>query len=91
MLQPDLGTSLVLAGDPRRHAVHVRGEPRWLGAIAAAVIAALPFVWNNVLRDYQKQRILTASSTRRRDVQGPGCQLYQSQIAVGSGGLSAKA
>ena len=49
------------------------------------VIAALPFVWNNVLRDYQQQRILGFLDPGR-DIQGAGWQLHQSQIAVGSGG-----
>ena len=42
-----------------------------------------------MLRDYQKQRIvgfLDPSS----DIQGAGYQLYQSQIAVGSGGVFGK-
>ncbi|HET9346653.1 MAG TPA: FtsW/RodA/SpoVE family cell cycle protein, partial [Candidatus Limnocylindrales bacterium] len=58
---------------------------RWLAAIALAVLAALPFVWNNVLRDYQQQRILSFLNPGQ-DVQGAGWQIQQALIAVGSGG-----
>jgi rod shape determining protein RodA len=62
---------------------------RWLAALAGVVVATIPFVWTYVLRDYQKQR-LTAFLDPASDVQGAGYQLYQSQIAVGSGGLLGK-
>jgi rod shape determining protein RodA len=53
------------------------------------VLAALPFVWNNILRDYQQQRILGFLEPSN-DIQGAGWQLHQSQIAVGSGGFFGK-
>ena len=62
---------------------------RWLGAMAAAVLAALPFIWTYVLLPYQKER-LTSFLDPLADVRGAGYQLYQSQIAVGSGGLFGK-
>ena len=62
---------------------------RWLAAIAITVLAALPFVWNNVLRDYQQQRILSFLEPSN-DIQGAGWQIHQSQIAVGSGGWFGK-
>jgi rod shape determining protein RodA len=49
------------------------------------VMAALPFVFNNVLRDYQQQRILNYLNPSN-DIQGAGWQLQQALIAVGSGG-----
>jgi rod shape determining protein RodA len=49
------------------------------------VLAALPIIWTYILRDYQKQR-LTAFLDPSTDTQGAGYQLFQSQIAVGSGG-----
>jgi rod shape determining protein RodA len=58
---------------------------RWLGSMVGLVVAALPIIWTYVLRDYQKQR-LTAFLDPKTDTQGAGYQLYQSQIAVGSGG-----
>jgi rod shape determining protein RodA len=89
MAQPDLGTSLVLlailagcCSCPGRACAGSR-------AMAVGVLAALPFVWNNVLRDYQQQRILNYLNPSN-DIQGAGWQLQQAQIAVGSGGRSAR-
>ena len=44
-------------------------------------------IWTYILRDYQKARII-AFLNPATDPQGAGYQLYQSQIAVGSGGLT---
>jgi rod shape determining protein RodA len=85
MLQPDLGTSLVLLAILAGMLFMSGASLRWLGAMAGAVLFALPLVWTYVLRDYQKQRI-TAFLDPASDTQGAGYQLYQSQIAVGSGG-----
>jgi rod shape determining protein RodA len=41
------------------------------------------------LRDYQKERLTSFLSTDK-DLQGAGYQLYQSQIAIGSGGWMGK-
>ena len=62
---------------------------KWLGLLAAGVIAAFPFVWENILRDYQRERLL-AFLDPLANIQGSGYQLYQAQIAVGSGGLVGK-
>jgi rod shape determining protein RodA len=85
MMQPDLGTSLVLLAILGGMLFMSGASLRWLGALAIGVLAALPFVWNNVLRDYQQQRILGFLEPSR-DVQGAGWQLQQALIAVGSGG-----
>jgi rod shape determining protein RodA len=87
MLQPDLGTSLVLLAILAGMLFMSGASLLWLGSMAASVLAALPLVWTYVLRDYQKQRI-TAFLDPRTDTQGAGYQLYQSQIAVGSGGFT---
>ncbi|MEA2546803.1 MAG: rod shape determining protein RodA [Chloroflexota bacterium] len=89
MLQPDLGTSLVLLAILVGMLFMSGASLRWLGTMAAIVLAALPLIWTYVLRDYQKQR-LTAFLDPSSDVQGAGYQLYQSQIAVGSGGWLGK-
>lgn len=85
MLQPDLGTSLVLIGILVGMLFMSGASLRWLGALGVAVVAALPLIWTYVLRDYQKQRIVGFLDPAS-DIQGAGYQLYQSQIAVGSGG-----
>lgn len=86
LLQPDLGTALVLGAILAGMLFMSGASLRWLGASAAAAVAALPFIWTYVLQDYQKAR-LTAFLDPLSDLQGAGYQLYQSQIAVGSGGL----
>jgi rod shape determining protein RodA len=89
MLQPDLGTSLVLLAILAGMLFMSGASLRWMGALAGLVLGALPFIWTYVLRDYQKQR-LTAFLDPSSDIQGAGYQLYQSQIAVGSGGWLGK-
>jgi rod shape determining protein RodA len=87
MLQPDLGSSLVMIAILGGMLFMSGASLRWLGAMAGAVVASLPIVWTYVLHDYQKQR-LTSFLDPSSDTQGAGFQLYQSQIAVGSGGLA---
>ena len=86
MLQPDLGTSLVFAAILAGMLWMSGASLKWLGALAAVVIAMVPIAWTYVLRDYQKER-LTSFLNPTPDISGSGYQLYQSQIAVGSGGL----
>jgi len=54
--------------------------------MALGIAAAVPLAWTYVLRDYQKDRILSFLSPTA-DQQGSGWQVLQSQITVGSGGL----
>jgi rod shape determining protein RodA len=89
LMQPDLGTSLVFGAILVGMLFMSGASLKWLGVGAAAVVASMPFVWSNVLRDYQKERI-TAFLDAGGDIQGAGYQLYQAQIAVGSGGLMGK-
>ena len=85
MLQPDLGTSLVFAAILIGMLWMSGTSLKWLGAMAAAVIAMVPIAWTYLLRDYQKER-LTSFLNPKPDITDSGYQLYQSQIAVGSGG-----
>src|SRR5450432_433828 len=89
ILQPDLGTSLVLAGILAGMLFMAGASMKWLGVLAGLVIAFIPFAWTYLLRDYQKQRLLSFLNPAS-DPQGSGYQLLQSQIAVGSGGLFGK-
>jgi rod shape determining protein RodA len=85
LLQPDLGTSLVFGAILVGMLFMSGASLRWLAVLAAAGIAAMPFIWTYVLRDYQRGR-LEAFLNPMGDLQGAGYQLYQAQIAVGSGG-----
>jgi rod shape determining protein RodA len=89
MLQPDLGTSLVLLATLAGMLFMSGASLRWLGALIGGVLAGFPLIWTYILRDYQKQRIVGFLDPSA-DIQGVGYQLYQSQIAVGSGGLFGK-
>ena len=86
MLQPDLGSALVL-GALAFGVLAVAGTPkRWLAAglavVAAGVVLALT---TPVLSPYQRDR-LTAFVDPQADPQGIGYQTRQVRIAIGSGG-----
>jgi rod shape determining protein RodA len=86
LLQPDLGTSLVFIAILTGMLFMAGASLRWLGALAAAAIAALPLVWTYVLHDYQRER-LTSFLDPAKDPLGAGFQLLTAQHAVASGGL----
>ena len=86
MLQPDLGTSLVFAAILVGMLWMSGASMKWLGAMAAAVLAMIPVAWTYLLRDYQKER-LTSFLNPAAESQGSGWQVLQSQMTVGSGGL----
>lgn len=88
MLQPDLGTALVLvplaalgaflAGLQWKHAV----------VILALGVLMVPVGWH-FLKPYQKDRVTTFLRPEE-DPRGAGYQILQSKIAVGSGGFWGK-
>jgi rod shape determining protein RodA len=86
MLQPDLGTSLVLIAILAGMLFMSGASLKWLVAMAIGVLAAIPIAWTYLLRDYQKDRILSFLNPSA-DTQGAGWQVFQAQITVGSGGL----
>jgi rod shape determining protein RodA len=86
MIQPDLGTSLVLVAILAGMMFMSGASLRWLLAGALGVVLAIPVAWNYVLRDYQKERLLSFLNPTT-DTQGSGWQVFQSQMTVGSGGL----
>jgi len=86
MIQPDLGTSLVFFAILGGMLFMAGASLRWLGALALAVVAALPLVWTYVLHDYQRER-LTSFLDPASDPLGAGFQLLTAQQAVASGGL----
>lgn len=89
MLQPDLGTALmiVLAAGA---VFWLAGAPWWLFAgVAAMAAVSIPVAWQFILHDYQKQRVLTFLDPER-DPLGAGYHIMQSKIALGSGGIGGK-
>src|SRR5829696_50 len=86
MLQPDLGTSLVLFAILGGMLFMSGASLRWLLAMGLGALAAIPIAWTYILRDYQKDRILSFLNPTA-DTQGAGWQVFQAQITVGSGGF----
>jgi rod shape determining protein RodA len=87
--QPDLGTALLVTASGL-FVLFLAGLPWWMiGGFSVAVGAALPIVWNFLLHDYQKQRVLTLIDPEA-DALGTGWNIIQSKTAIGSGGLMGK-
>ena len=87
--QPDLGTA-ILVGASGAFVVFMAGVSWW--QIFSGVLAALACIWPAwlfLLRDYQKQRILTLFDPEA-DRLGAGWNIIQSKTAIGSGGWSGK-
>lgn len=89
MLQPDLGTALMIAGCGVM-VVFLAGVPLRLfigGALLFAVTT--PLAVNYVLHDYQRNRVLRFLDPES-DPLGTGYHISQSKIAIGSGGIFGK-
>jgi rod shape determining protein RodA len=88
MLQPDLGTAMmIVAGGVTM--MFLGGLPlRWLLIPGGIGLASLPFLYN-LLHDYQKRRVLIFLNPEA-DPLGAGYHITQSKIAIGSGGLFGK-
>jgi rod shape determining protein RodA len=88
MLQPDLGTALVLV--PLAAVGAFLAGLQWKHAVAVLTLAALMMpVGYHFLRPYQKDRVMTFLKPED-DPRGAGYQILQSKIAVGSGGFWGK-
>ncbi len=88
-IQPDLGTSLLVASSGI-FVLFLAGLSWRL--ISLAIFLALLFVpiaWNFLLHDYQRQRINTLLDPDA-DTLGAGWNTLQAKISIGSGGISGK-
>ena len=61
----------------------------WFVAAAAGVAAVAPVAWLFLLKQYQKDRILTFLNPES-DPLGTGWNIIQSKIAIGAGGMTGK-
>lgn len=87
--QPDLGTALMLAATGGA-VMFFAGLNYWViifGIVSSIVSAPLAFFY--VLKDYQRERVLTAINPTR-DPLGAGYQIQQAEIAIGSGGYDGR-
>ncbi len=89
MLQPDLGTSL-LVGMAGVFVVFFAGISwKLITAFFAMVAISAPLMWFFVMKEYQKQRVLTLLDPQS-DPLGAGWNIIQSKTAIGSGGVDGK-
>jgi len=87
-VQPDLGTSLLIAS-AGFFALFLAGLSwKLLGGLGLLATAGAPVLWH-FMRDYQRQRVITFLDPEQ-DPLGTGYHIIQSKIAIGSGGLFGK-
>jgi rod shape determining protein RodA len=87
-IQPDLGTSLLVATAGILVIVLAGLPMRIMLLLGVAAIPGALVLWN-YMQDYQKQRVLTLLNPDS-DPLGAGYNIIQSKIAIGSGGLFGK-
>ena len=88
MLEPDLGTSILIAFSGLV-VIFLSGlKKRYLAVAFGLFLAYLPLMWSN-MHPFQKNRVL-AFLNPGSDPTGSGYHLIQSKIAIGSGGLFGK-
>lgn len=87
--QPDLGTSILVATSGIIVLFYSGLSWRYILAAFTLLGASIWPMWEYVLRDYQRQRVLTLFNPES-DPQGAGWNIIQSKTAIGSGGVSGK-
>ena len=89
MIQPDLGTSILIASSGG-FTIFLAGI-QWRVLLSFLFITAIyaPIHWFFVMQAYQKQRVLTFLDPEK-DPLGSGYHIIQSKIAIGSGGIKGK-
>ena len=88
LLQPDLGTALMLVFVSVALFFLVGVQVWKFVVIGLGTIASIPIIWM-MLHDYQKQRVLTFLNPES-DPHGSGYHIMQSKITLGSGGIFGK-
>jgi rod shape determining protein RodA len=87
MLQPDLGSAMVLGFAALGVLVAAGVRARWtVGLLVLAVVVAVLAVKGGLLADYQLQRF-TSFTHPHHDVQGAAYNVTQAHIAIANGGL----
>lgn len=89
VIQPDLGTSLLVAASGLFVIFMAGVSWLYIGAAVAGAVAGIWPAWLFLLKDYQKQRILTLLDPES-DKLGAGWNIIQSKTAIGSGGWQGK-
>ncbi|MEC7519753.1 MAG: rod shape-determining protein RodA [Myxococcota bacterium] len=89
LLQPDLGTALILAFIFGSIMLLTNLKLRSLFTLAAAFVLSAPLTWTYLLKPYQRER-LTSFMDREADILDAGWHAHQSIVAIGSGGFWGK-
>ncbi|MEO5969702.1 MAG: rod shape-determining protein RodA [Bdellovibrionia bacterium] len=89
MMQPDLGTALIILLTFISMMLFIRIQPRTLIMIIICGVVALPAAYKFGLKPYQRQRLISFVNPGS-DPKGSGYNSIQSMIAVGSGQLLGK-
>ncbi len=89
LMQPDLGTALMLGIIFVSMTVFVKLRISTYLILGGSALFSVIFAWNKLLKPYQKQRVQTFLNPEN-DPMGQGYQILQSKIAVGSGGKFGK-
>ncbi len=88
VMEPDLGTSLMLIFTTAAIFFAVGVQVWKFVLVGAGALSVMPIAWH-FLHDYQKNRVLTFLDPER-DPLGAGYHIIQSKIALGSGGVFGK-
>jgi rod shape determining protein RodA len=88
-VQPDLGTSVLIAAAGFLVLVLAGMSVRLMAVLGIMSVPGAYVLWNYVMEGYQKQRVLTLLNPDS-DPLGAGYNIIQSKIALGSGGLFGK-
>ena len=89
LMQPDLGTALILAFIFGSIMLLTNLKLRSLLLLAAVFLASAPLTWTYLLKDYQRAR-LESFLDPSRNLLDEGWHSHQSIVAIGSGGLFGK-
>ncbi|MBI2026573.1 MAG: rod shape-determining protein RodA, partial [Deltaproteobacteria bacterium] len=89
LVEPDLGTALMIGVIGFSMIVFAKMKLKSMIILVTLAIISFPIAWQFVLKDYQKNRVLTFISPGK-DPRGKGFQALQSRIAIGSGKLFGK-
>lgn len=89
LVQPDLGTAMIICLVYGSMLLFQKINPRTLLILATVAGFAAPIIYNTGLKPYQKQRLVSFIDPMS-DPKGSGYNSIQSMIAVGSGQLSGK-
>lgn len=88
VIQPDLGTSLLIAASGFFVLFLAGLSWKLMGSLMALGLASLPVLWA-LMYDYQKRRVMTLLDPTS-DPLGAGWNTLQAMTALGSGGISGK-